>query len=273
MFRRQTQDISAFPPPSIPRIIATGSAGQSQATHAEGPKASNNGAPLQKSSSGSLDESANIQHTEPLRRKFHLSRSAKALVPEAIGKRKHRTDPNDVAVIIEESELHRGANGAVKRGRLEHTHGSTSTLKRPTATVRIASTSRNPGKHLDEVIEPNIQAAMRRFAEEEVQNASEDRVPELNGEIESTAHIEDTMMADINEEDYVFDTFVRQSTEPSWSVGDDSADRIGYLIIGEEDQELWEAYADEDSGSEKDWDSEQDDENGRCSSSLMMTCN
>lgn len=78
---------------------------------------------------------------------------------------------------------------------------------------------------------------------------------------------------DGNEDEYVYDTYVRSTGRPACasvksSEGDmgllQSIDqsKIGILIIAEEDQEEWETFAEVDQDSDKDWNSEEEDENG-----------
>lgn len=75
-----------------------------------------------------------------------------------------------------------------------------------------------------------------------------------------------------DEGEYVYDTYTRQPSKPDTvhydlenmhlvsGLDEDNA-KIGVLVITEEDQEIWEAYA-EDDDSDKDWNSEEEDENG-----------
>ncbi|CAK3998790.1 Hypothetical predicted protein [Lecanosticta acicola] len=63
--------------------------------------------------------------------------------------------------------------------------------------------------------------------------------------------------------DYVYDTYVLASSSGAGAaqVGEEGAlGNVGYLVITEEDQAIWETYL-EDDPSEKDWDSDEEDEN------------
>lgn len=86
----------------------------------------------------------------------------------------------------------------------------------------------------------------------------------------------DQVMEDVidieNEKDYVYDTYVRSSgqvvstpkdiTELRVSELEDIDDNtIGILVIEDEDQEIWETFAEEEE-SDKEWNSEEEDENG-----------
>lgn len=72
-----------------------------------------------------------------------------------------------------------------------------------------------------------------------------------------------------NEEDFVYDTYVRSSGHvATMDISEQMSNttehldnnRVGLLIIEDQDQEVWETFAEED--SEKEWDSEEEDENG-----------
>ena len=73
--------------------------------------------------------------------------------------------------------------------------------------------------------------------------------------------------------DYVYDTFVRQVGPSNVGSPAPSTDtlqalvygKIGILVITEEDEAVWETYG-EDDESDKDWNSEEEDENGAVSS-------
>ncbi|KAL9032001.1 MAG: hypothetical protein Q9196_000014 [Gyalolechia fulgens] len=71
-------------------------------------------------------------------------------------------------------------------------------------------------------------------------------------------------------ENFVFDVYVRQPG----LIGENTStglqhlalekadpDKIGVLVIEDEDQEIWDLYADEDQSSDEDWNSEEEDEN------------
>ena len=69
----------------------------------------------------------------------------------------------------------------------------------------------------------------------------------------------------LEDSDYVYDTYI---LAPSSGLGATQVaadevkalDNVGYLVITEEDRDLWETYL-EDEPSDRDWDSEEDDEN------------
>lgn len=86
----------------------------------------------------------------------------------------------------------------------------------------------------------------------------------------------DQVMEDVidieSEKDFVYDTYIRSSgqvvstpkdmTEPRVSELENiDNNRIGILVIDDEDQEIWETFAEEEE-SDKEWNSEEEDENG-----------
>ena len=78
-----------------------------------------------------------------------------------------------------------------------------------------------------------------------------------------------------HEDNYVYDTYVRSVADGSIKSSEENMNclqdidnsKIGILIIAEEDQEEWETFAEGDQDSDKDWNSEEEDENGSSKSS------
>jgi len=92
-------------------------------------------------------------------------------------------------------------------------------------------------------------------AKSSFQNAERAKPQEIAEDVE--------MLDDVDDDDYVYDTFMRYSEAKPLHVVDTTA-AIGFLVIPEEDEELWEIYGEDEGDSDQDWDSEQDDENGEC---------
>jgi hypothetical protein len=66
-----------------------------------------------------------------------------------------------------------------------------------------------------------------------------------------------------DESDYVYDTYVLAPSSGDGAIqvdGGGSSGNVGYLVITDEDQDVWETYL-EDEPSDKDWNSDEDDEN------------
>lgn len=88
---------------------------------------------------------------------------------------------------------------------------------------------------------------------------------------------------DGNEDDYVYDTYVRSAGPLADASGKASEgdmgrlecidhSKIGILIIAEEDQEEWDTFAEVDQDSDKDWNSEEEDENGSSNRQWSNIC-
>lgn len=84
----------------------------------------------------------------------------------------------------------------------------------------------------------------------------------------------DGMISPENEDDFVYDTYVRSLGQPARIATDMSEpyddeshlvdnSKIGILVIPEHDQAMWGTFGEEEE-SDKDWNSEEEDENGMC---------
>lgn len=145
-----------------------------------------------------------------------------------------------------------------------------SKLKRPIAKPR--TNLRNTGPQLAD--EEDMQAEsdldfvskLAAWAEEtekaeakpELQNGSksESSEPVVRGSDE------DSEMNDVDAEgDYVYDTYIRHFISANSASALYAMASVGHLIIGEEDQELWQTYIDEDE-DEREFDTDEEDSNG-----------
>lgn len=75
---------------------------------------------------------------------------------------------------------------------------------------------------------------------------------------------------DEDSDNFVFDVYVRQPEQISEITSPDfqysaldtaNPDKVGVLVIEDEDQEMWELYGDDNQSSDDDWNSEEEDEN------------
>lgn len=82
---------------------------------------------------------------------------------------------------------------------------------------------------------------------------------------QAKSHGDDTVMVldDPDDQDFVYDTYVRHY-DPSivGSVDGPSTASIGLLVIGQEERELWETYLTDDGGDDKEFETDEEDENG-----------
>lgn len=121
-----------------------------------------------------------------------------------------------------------------------------------------------------------VAADLHRFALDELANRPKPKVsatPRLSGSRSREIHRQrtslldepkgDVDMARENDGDYMYDTYVLAVPEslPAINPGSgDQGEKVGYLVIHEEDQETWDAYLDEDSNN-KNSDTDDEDEN------------
>ncbi|KAK4546675.1 hypothetical protein LTR36_001893 [Oleoguttula mirabilis] len=76
----------------------------------------------------------------------------------------------------------------------------------------------------------------------------------------TATQIRDQEMTDDQDGDYVYETYVLAPSGGARAADADPTGDVGYLIITEDDQSIWEAYI-EDEPSDKDWDTDDEDEN------------
>ena len=70
-----------------------------------------------------------------------------------------------------------------------------------------------------------------------------------------------------NDENYVYDTYIRRPANEPFTLGNDNGDidmtdvqKVGVIVISPEDEEYWDQFVEEDEDDETEWDS--DDSNG-----------
>lgn len=73
-----------------------------------------------------------------------------------------------------------------------------------------------------------------------------------------------------NEGDYVYDTYVRHLVAADTELEVVGEGAVGHLIISEEDEDLWDAYIEDEDGSEKEFDTDSEDSNGSFSLSIPL---
>jgi hypothetical protein len=215
------------------------------------------------------------------RRTFHLSRGA--FVPAGVKKRKR-----DVPTIEEQrrvSGAHRLAQGKVGGDETHVEHdGGARPQKRPGKGAAVRSTNTaaqtpvpapaSPEKRrlggladelhqfaLDELArtpKPKLTAAPRLSATRS-RDLHRRRTAAAAPSVDPGASERDMADADAdNDAGYVYDTYILAADPAGSSLA--APDDIGYLIIDEEDQSLWETFGDDDQ-SDKGWDTDEEDEN------------
>ena len=125
--------------------------------------------------------------------------------------------------------------------------------------------TRGTNEHRDPIAKAGLKPKppKPRLVEEEadtLDNTKTDRTDVMN--IEKMPEDPDT---------FIFDVYVRQAGYnaevssvglPSTSLETADPDKVGLLVIEDEDQETWELYEEEDQSSDDGWNSEEEDENG-----------
>lgn len=79
------------------------------------------------------------------------------------------------------------------------------------------------------------------------------------------AHILSTEQMNLDQlDDFVYETYIRVQQNTLTSTNSlPTSPKVGYLVIDEEEEELWDQYLREEDDSEDDWDEEDADSNGR----------
>ena len=208
--------------------------------------------------------------------------------------RKEDVEGSSVAEVYEQRPRKRPrVNAAERRWRTENWGNSTkadhNTDGKP-ATAQNIKESSSQWDHNSEVLvgqlqnivfqETNAARATAQNGETAPQLRAQSKSPEPRQlaakEIVDASTEDESMMEMIdNEHDnrYVYETYVRSVAPPANTSAEFSEghmdrlqsidnSKIGILVIAEEDQEEWETFAEGDQDSDKDWNSEEEDENG-----------
>ncbi|QDS74684.1 hypothetical protein FKW77_000269 [Venturia effusa] len=210
-------------------------------------------------------------------RRFHLSRPATPSFASPANKRARKVD---VATFIERRAVigqRREASDAdqtdgariSQQGRVTEVAAAERKLKRPKAKSRLpiigpGSSEDVQGQDTATEKDAEILGRMVAWAEEaEKSGSSDSRVGSQQPQVSSneTNEGEGYEMDIDNEGDYVYDTYVRHLVAADTELEVVGEGAVGHLIIPEEDQDLWEAYIDEEDGSEKEFDTDEEDSN------------
>jgi len=205
----------------------------------------------------------------------------------ATGKRRRASGADSVTVAVLVEDSNNELPDTLIRGKKVRTVlVAADSLNDPTGDIRSASSPRKrPGGsaaiprarvdsmgHKPDQKTTDLHEALQRYAtdatSEEIHNRT--KLADTDYEIPVAGvglHRNDDM-------DYVYDTYIRYSGGPRASSSMDTMaaaaeGSVGFLVLTQEDQELWHIYQEDDAESEPDWDSEQDDENGTRSKSTQ----
>ena len=239
--------------------------------------------------------------TSTLPRRFRLCRaSAPDLLPQTyVGKKKRRTDQDfDIALLVEATESPtKDFDRAISAHRTGQIQGSMngdpetrSPLKRPGAGSRVAKTSSpQTNQHNDLDVSLPDQEGLLQYAAEEVGYAYKPQPPTTNSssvclvkttppdladwtrksphlhlELDDPSKMDTATPESSDDMDYVYDTFVRSQNAddlPAWNDSTGKPSSFGVILIEEDEQTYWQEFGDDETESDKDWNSDQDDEN------------
>lgn len=206
-------------------------------------------------------------------RRFHLyhgSRAGHSKCSSGIKKRK-ATQSNHLATFVERSHLSREASQLVdkvaKRQSDSGLRGGTIKSTTDCQTVegnvcpvpeRLRRAGQSMHDHPSTWDQDSDQLAdeLAAFALEISQNEKHARQASAPAKA-YCADIDDTHV--VMDEDFIYDTYIRVPISDGKD-GDEPSNDVGLLVIGDDDQELWQTYVESDDDSE--WDEEDPDSNG-----------
>ncbi|KAH0273279.1 hypothetical protein KCU91_g6062, partial [Aureobasidium melanogenum] len=222
-----------------------------------------------------------------VRREFRLARPTRPLHRriESVKKRKAQLDTHDIPTFVEATPKRRrvGQEDApqtvldtpISTPNTLKRPGASSRLKKPTAEALFQSPANPPPDRLAD--------ALHRFALEEearesarvkpkvtsipkkpVQRYRERHPEQFAAPAQTTQKAEEDVDMMSDDDDYVYDTYVRTKDPvvPATLEAEDSSNiQIGYIVISEEDQPLWETYFEEETESDKEFETDDEDEN------------
>lgn len=192
-------------------------------------------------------------------RRFYLSKDELYADTSVIGKRKSSQRETSLATFVAESARTRSissvAMDAASLDRDAPEDGATPRKQPKTKAVRREKNA-TPQPTVSKVSKYTQEEAMRRHAKD----LDDQEYPPSAAPVPPPNVGDDAM--DTSDDEYTYDTYLRFAD--NWAEpGKKLEGQVGYLVIPEADQTLWETYYDSDADSEdeRDWDSEQDDEN------------
>ena len=199
--------------------------------------------------------------------------------PSSISRKtKSGDDEEDIATFVERKSK-QNVETATQQRAPEEKSAPTAPLKRPGrgSNLRTPNIPSAPAETEVEMKQMEAMAAyMHEAALEEIKMETRPKTvaaPKLSGARSRAIHrqraatngsisVKSEMELD-DDDSYVYDTYILAPTTDIGAIQVDELgqlDNVGYLVITEDDRSLWETYL-EDEPSDKDWDSDDDDEN------------
>lgn len=171
-------------------------------------------------------------------------------------------------------DLRSGVNSAVSGVKPTRDEEPITLQKRPSGHAPNFGHKRKDMQREEEKPDIEMEEAMRQMAADlELEQQSQ-----VVNQVQS-AQVDMNMTDVTDEANYVYDTYIRDevprivgSTSMDTMTGSRDKGGVGYLVIEDGDQDLWETYVERSDESDPDWDSEQDDENGKPSCFDSATC-
>jgi hypothetical protein len=230
-----------------------------------------------------------LQQDALVRREFRLARPTRPLHKriESVRKRKAQLDPQDIPTFVEATPKRRrvGQEDAppsvsdtpVSTPKTLKRPGASSRLKKPTAEALFQSPANPPPDRLADALhrfaleeeareEARVKPKVTSIPKKPVQRYRERHPEQFAAQAQNTHKTDEDVDMMSDDDDYVYDTYVR-TKDPVVPANLESEDpsnvQVGYIVISEEDQPLWETYFEDDVESDKEFETDEEDENGK----------
>ncbi|CAD0110044.1 unnamed protein product [Aureobasidium uvarum] len=229
-----------------------------------------------------------LQQDTLVRREFRLARPTRPLHRriESVRKRKAQLDLHDIPTFVEATPKRRRvgqedapqsvADTPVSTPSTLKRPGASSRLKKPTAGALFQSPANPPPDRLADALhrfaleeeareEARIKPKVTVIPKKPVQRYRERHPEQFAAQAPSTNKTEEDVDMMSDDDDYVYDTYIRTKDPvvPANLESEDASNiQVGYIVISEEDQPLWEMYFEDDAESDKEFETDDEDENG-----------
>ncbi|KAG9929085.1 hypothetical protein KCV02_g8517, partial [Aureobasidium melanogenum] len=228
-----------------------------------------------------------LQQDALVRREFRLARPTRPLHRriESVKKRKAQLDTHDIPTFVEATPKRRrvGQEDApqsvldtpVSTPNTLKRPGASSRLKKPTAEALFQSPANPPPDRLADALhrfaleeeareQARVKPKVTSIPKKPVQRYRERHPEQFSTPAQTTHKIEEDVDMMSDDDDYVYDTYVRTKDPvvPANLESEDASNiQVGYIVISEEDQPLWETYFEEEAESDKEFETDDEDEN------------
>jgi hypothetical protein len=230
-----------------------------------------------------------LQQDALVRREFRLARPTRPLHRriESVKKRKAQLDTHDIPTFVEATPKRRrvGQEDApqsvldtpVSTPNTLKRPGASSRLKKPTAEALFQSPANPPPDRLADALhrfaleeeareQARVKPKVTSIPKKPVQRYRERHPEQFSTPAQTTHKTEEDVDMMSDDDDYVYDTYVR-TKDPVIPANLESEDpsnvQVGYIVISEEDQPLWETYFEDEAETDKEFETDDEDENGK----------